>query len=49
MNEFAPYFTHNTSRDINIKENFNIGDGGLELVDVNATDRDYGIQGQQSF
>jgi hypothetical protein len=47
VNEFSPYFTHGTLQDINIKENVDVRDNGLELVDVNATDKDYGIQGQQ--
>lgn len=44
INEFAPEFTQKTLQTFNLKENVKVG-GGLVLVDVNATDKDYGSQG----
>ena len=46
VNEFSPQFSHSLSAKVRVKENQGIGNG-LVLIDVNATDRDFGQQGKQ--
>lgn len=48
VNEYAPQFTYSTLPATKIKENMNVGNG-LVLADVNATDKDYGRQGNRHY
>lgn len=45
VNEFSPQLTHGQSASVTVKENYDPGNG-LVLVDVNATDKDFGEQGK---
>lgn len=45
VNEFSPQFTHRQSAPVTVKENQDPGKG-LVLIDVNATDKDFGEQGK---
>lgn len=45
VNEFSPQFTHRQSAPVTVKENQDPG-SGLVLIDVNATDKDFGEQGK---
>ena len=45
VNEFSPQFTHRLSALVRVKENQETGNG-LALIDVNATDKDFGLQGK---
>lgn len=44
VNEFPPQFAHGLSALVKVKENQETGNG-LVLIDVNATDKDFGQQG----
>ena len=46
VNEYPPRFTHRNSSRFNIQENLPVPNG-LVLIDVNATDKDYGPQGNR--
>ena len=46
VNEFSPQITHDLSATVTVKENQETGNG-LVLIDVNATDKDFGQQGKQ--
>ena len=48
VNEFTPQLTHGTSFNFSFAENADVGDG-VFVVQVNATDQDYGDQGMVSF
>ena len=45
VNEFSPEFTHSSFSEVNVKENQATGNG-LVLFNVNATDKDFGQQGE---
>ena len=45
VNEFSPEFTHSSFSEVNVKENQATGNG-LVLFNVNATDKDFGRQGE---
>lgn len=45
VNEFSPQLTHDQSAVVTVKENYDPGNG-LVLMDVNATDNDFGVQGK---
>ena len=48
VNEFTPQLQHDSSFNFSFAENAAVGDGML-VVQVNATDQDYGEQGRVSF
>ena len=48
VNEFTPQLQHNSTFNFSFAENSPVGDGVL-VVQVNATDEDYGKQGRVSF
>ena len=48
VNEFTPQLQHDSSFNFSFAENAPVGDG-VFVVQVNATDQDYGEQGQVSF
>ena len=45
VNEFSPQLTHDQSAVVTVKENYDPGNG-LVLMDVNAIDNDFGVQGK---
>ena len=45
VNEFSPQLTHDQSAVVTVKENYDPGNE-LVLMDVNATDNDFGVQGK---
>ena len=49
VNEYSPQFTHVKSATFRIKENQECGREGLLLIDLNATDADYGVQGKIKY
>ncbi|XP_048585401.1 fibrocystin-L isoform X2 [Nematostella vectensis] len=48
VNEFSPIFRRGVSRNLTIREHLDVG-LGLALIDLDAKDKDYGIQGHVSY
>ena len=48
VNEFTPVLNHSSSMNWSYPENVNPG-AGVVVIDVNATDQDYGIQGEVTY